>query len=124
MRAFRQAVEARDIDAGIALFADDATLDSPVAFKPFVGRAQIDVVLHAIIETFSDFRYTHEFENEDGSSALVFETKVGDKAVQGLDLITTDAEGRISNLTVMIRPLSGLIALAEAMGPKVGHLSK
>ena len=124
MRAFREAVEGRDIDAGIALFADDATLDSPVAFKPFVGRDQIDVVLHAISETFEDFRYTHEFENEDGSSALVFEAKVGDKAVQGLDLITTDGDGRISNLTVMIRPLSGLIALAEAMGPKVGHLAK
>lgn len=83
MRAFREAVEAKDIDAGVALFADDATLDSPVAFTPFTGREQIDVVLHAISETFEGFRYIRDFENEDGSSALVFEAKVGDKTVQG-----------------------------------------
>jgi hypothetical protein len=49
---------------------------------------------------------------------------VGDKAVQGLDLIRSGDSGRIKNLTVMVRPLSGLIALAEAMAPKVGHLAK
>ena len=35
-----------------------------------------------------------------------------------------DDSGQITNLTVMIRPLSGLIALAEAMSAKVGHLAK
>jgi len=44
--------------------------------------------------------------------------------VQGLDLLRTGDSGEITNLTVMIRPLSGLIALAEAMAPKVGHLAK
>ena len=41
-----------------------------------------------------------------------------------MDLIRMDDAGRIVNLTVMIRPLSGLIALAEAMSAKVGHLAK
>ena len=45
-------------------------------------------------------------------------------AFEGLDLIRTDESGRIKNLTVMVRPLSGLIALAEAMSAKVGHLAK
>ena len=48
MHPFRAAVEARDIDAGLALFADDATLDSPVAFKPFVGIDAVSVVLRAV----------------------------------------------------------------------------
>ena len=125
MHPFRQAVEAADIDAALALFADDATLDSPVAFKPFVGIDAISVVLRAISETFEDFRYTDEFENEEeGTHALIFEARVGDKSVQGLDLIRSDSKGRIANLTVMIRPMSGLIALAEAMSAKVGHLAK
>jgi hypothetical protein len=123
MHPFRAAVEARDIDAGLALFAEDATLDSPVAFKPFAGIDQIEVVLRAIAETFEDFRYTDEFE--DGSThALVFRARVGDKDVEGLDLIRQDDAGRITNLTVMVRPLSGLVALAEAMALKVGHLAK
>ena len=124
MHPFRAAVEARDIDAGLALFADDATLDSPVAFKPFVGIEQVGVVLRAVFETFEDFRYTDELGGDGGVHALVFSARVGDKSVQGLDLIRTDDSGRITNLTVMVRPLSGLIALAEAMAPKVGHLAK
>ena len=123
MHPFRAAVEARDLDAAVALFADDATLDSPVAFKPFVGIEQVSVVLRAVSETFEDFHYTDEFAS-DGSHALVFRARVGDKSVEGLDLIRTDDSGRITNLTVMVRPLSGLIALAEAMAAKVGHLAK
>lgn len=123
MHPFRAAVEAGDIDAGLELFAEDATLDSPVAFKPFVGIKQVGVVLRAVFETFEDFRYTDEFESS-GSHALIFEAKVGEKEVQGLDLIRTDDAGNITNLTVMVRPLSGLIALAEAMATKVDHLAK
>jgi hypothetical protein len=124
MHPFRAAVEAGDIDAGLALFADDATLDSPVAFKPFVGIEQVGVVLRAVFETFEDFHYTDELEGSDGTHALIFEARVGDKSVQGLDLLRTDDSGEIKNLTVMVRPLSGLVALAEAMAPKVGHLAK
>ena len=124
MHPFRAAVEAGDMDAALGLFADDATLDSPVAFKPFVGIDAIGAVLRAVFETFEDFRYTDELGGEDGVHALVFSARVGDKSVQGLDLIRTDDSGQITNLTVMIRPLSGLIALAEAMSAKVGHLAK
>ena len=123
MHPFRTAVEAGDIDAGLALFADDATLDSPVAFKPFVGIDAIGVVLRAVFETFEDFHYPDEFE-AGPTHALIFRARVGDKDVEGLDLIRTDESGRITNLTVMVRPLSGLIALAEAMSAKVGHLAK
>jgi SnoaL-like protein len=124
MHPFRAAVEARDMDAGLALFAEDATLDSPVAFKPFVGIEQVSVVLRAVFETFEDFHYTDELEGPDGTHALIFEARVGDKSVQGLDLLRTADSGEIKNLTVMIRPMSGVIALAEAMAPKVGHLAK
>ena len=124
MHRFRAAVEAGDIDAGLALFAEDATLDSPVAFKPFVGIEAVGVVLRAVFETFEDFHYTDELEGSDGTYALIFRARVGDKSVEGLDLIRTNESGKITNLTVMVRPLSGLIALAEAMSAKVGHLAK
>jgi len=125
MHPFRAAVEAQDFDAALALFADHATLDSPVAFKPFSGIEAVGFVLRAVSETFEDFRYTDELVNEEeGTHALIFEARVGDKSVQGLDLLRMNADGEIENLTVMIRPLSGLLALAEEMGRKVGHLAK
>ena len=125
MHPFRAAVEAKDFDAALALFAEDATLDSPVAFKPFEGIQAVDFVLRAVAATFEDFRYTDEFANDEaGTHALIFEARVGDRSVQGLDLLRMNSAGQIENLTVMIRPLSGLTALAEEMGKKVGHLAK
>ena len=38
MRAFREAVEAGDLDAVEALLAEDVVFTSPVAFKPYVGK--------------------------------------------------------------------------------------
>jgi hypothetical protein len=49
----------------------------------------------------------------------VFRTRVGDRELEGLDLLRLDADGLIAELSVMIRPLSGLIALAQAIGPKL-----
>ena len=124
MHPFAAAMEAKDFDAAMALFADDATLDSPVAFKPFEGVGAVGVVLRAVGETLEDFRYTDELAGDEGVHTLIFEARVGDRSVQGLDLIRSDESGRITNLTVMVRPMSGLIALSEAMATKVGHLSK
>ncbi len=42
---------------------------------------------------------------------------VGNRDVEGWDHLMTDSDGLITTLVVMVRPLSGLIALAEAMGP-------
>lgn len=43
----------------------------------------------------------------------------GDREVEGIDDITTGPEGTIVDLRVMVRPLSGLLALAEAMSAKL-----
>ena len=124
MHPFRTAVEAGDIDAAVDLLADEPRFNSPVTFKPFEGRVTVETVLRAAFEVLDDFRYTDELATPDGAHAIFFRARVGDRDVQGVDLIRTDAEGRIEDFTVMVRPMSGVIALAEAMGPKVGHLAK
>jgi SnoaL-like domain len=116
--SFRAAVEAGDHAAMAAAFAPDAVLRSPVTFKPFEGREAISRLLAILLETFEDFRYTDEFEAE-GKAALVFSARVGDRELEGLDLIRFDGQGQIAELTVMVRPLSAVIALAEAVGPKL-----
>jgi hypothetical protein len=118
---FRTAVEARDIDAMIDTLAEDVTFNSPVAFKPFEGRETVGKVLAAVSATFEDFRYTDELENGD-VHALVFRARVGDKDVEGLDLMRMNADGKIADFTVMVRPASALMALGQQMGPKVAEL--
>jgi hypothetical protein len=118
---FKQAVEARDWDAAMDCLAPDVTFNSPVAHKPFEGKDAVSGVLRAVSETFEDFEYTDEFETGD-SHALVFRARVGDKQLQGLDLLRMNDDGLIEDFTVMVRPASGLMALGEAMGPKVAGL--
>ena len=116
--AFRAAVESGDIDAAVALLAEDVTFRSPAVFRPYEGREAVTAILRAAYATFEDFRYTDELEG-DGVHGLVFDARVGDKQVQGLDLIRSDADGRIREFTVMVRPASALMALAQEMGAKL-----
>ncbi|HEX8204795.1 MAG TPA: nuclear transport factor 2 family protein [Solirubrobacteraceae bacterium] len=114
--SFRSAVERQDIDAAVELLADDVVFRSPAVFKPYQGRETVATILRTVVQVFEDFRYTDELAG-DGVHALIFEARVGDRSVQGLDLIRSDADGRIAELTVMVRPASGLMALGERMGP-------
>ena len=116
---FRSAVEAGNLEGMIATFAEDAVLHSPVTFKPFEGRAAIRRLLAILFEIFQDFQYTDELEAGDGTRALVFNARVGDRDLQGLDLIRFDGSGLIRDLTVMVRPRSALEALMAEVGPRL-----
>ena len=72
---------------------------------------------------FEDFRYTDELEGE-GTHALIFRASVNGKELEGLDHLVIGDDGLVTEFTVMIRPLSALMAMGEAMGPRVGHLEK
>jgi ketosteroid isomerase-like protein len=111
--AFKAAAEAKDFDRADALFAADATFSSPVVFKPYEGREQIKLLLGAVVQVFEDFRYLEQVETGD-VAVLVFEARVGDKQLQGVDILRF-AGDEIVEMTVMVRPMSGVNALAERM---------
>jgi hypothetical protein len=113
--AFRKAVEAEDLDGMLGALADDVVFRSPVTFKPFEGREAVGMLLGVVFRTFEDFRYTDELDGDD-VKALVFKARVGDKQIEGLDLLRFDGAGKIADFTVMVRPLSATMALAEAVG--------
>lgn len=125
MRAFREAVEAGDLDAVEALLAEDVVFTSPVVFKPYPGRAITAAILRAVAQVFEDFRYEGELAGADGHDhALVFTARVGGRELSGCDFIHVDEDGLIDRLTVMVRPLSGAQALAEAMGARFEQIAK
>ncbi|MFG1932781.1 nuclear transport factor 2 family protein [Mycobacterium sp. NPDC048908] len=116
MHPFRRAIEARDLDFAVALMRDDVLFRSPAVFKPYQGPEAVRRLLEAVMAVFEDFRYVREIGAEDARDhALVFETRVGDKQIEGCDFIQLDDDGAISELMVMVRPMSGILALAEAM---------
>ncbi|MFH8935866.1 nuclear transport factor 2 family protein [Streptomyces griseosporeus] len=124
MRAFREAVEAGDLDAVEALLADDVVFTSPVVFKPYPGKAITAAILRGASRVFEDFRYVRELTGPDGRDhALVFTARVDGRELTGCDFIHLDEDGRIDELTVMVRPLSGAQALAAAMGAQFDRIT-
>ena len=112
--AFRAAAEAKDFGAADELFAEGAVFCSPVVYKPYEGRDQIKVLLSAVVQVFEDFRYLEQVETGD-AAVLMFEARVGDKRLQGVDILKFGPDDRIVEMTVMVRPMSGVHALAEGM---------
>jgi ketosteroid isomerase-like protein len=112
--AFRAAAEAKDFGAADDLFTEEVTFRSPVVYKPYEGRDAIKVLLGAVVQVFQDFRYLEHVETGD-VAVLMFEARVGDKSVQGVDILKYGDDDRIAEMTVMVRPMSGVHALAEAM---------
>ncbi|SDU29739.1 nuclear transport factor 2 family protein [Gordonia westfalica] len=124
MKQFREAVEARDAQAMQDLLADDVVFTSPVAFKPYPGKAITSAILRGVLRVFEDFRYVREINDAGGrDSALVFEASVNGKAVTGCDFIHVNDDGKIDDFMVMVRPLSGAQALADAMGAQFDQIA-
>ncbi|MCG7630866.1 nuclear transport factor 2 family protein [Gordonia McavH-238-E] len=124
MKQFREAVEARDEQAMRALLADDVVFTSPVAFKPYPGKAITSAILRGVLRVFEDFRYIREINDAGGrDSALVFEAVVGGKKITGCDFIHVNDDGKIDDLMVMVRPLSGAQAVAAAMGAQFDQIA-
>ena len=125
MHEFRAAIESRDVDRAVGLLTDDVVFRSPVVFKPYEGKAITAAILGAVVKVFEDFRYVSELSSADGRDhALVFSTRVGERALEGCDFIHLDEDGLIDRLMVMVRPLSGAQALAAEMGARFEEIAK
>jgi ketosteroid isomerase-like protein len=115
---FRAAAEGKDFSALDELFAEEVSFRSPVVFAPYEGREAISMLLGAVVEVFEDFRYSDQVESGD-TAVLIFEARVGDRELNGVDILRFDADDRIVELMVMVRPMSAVNALAEAMQAKL-----
>ncbi|NKI40807.1 nuclear transport factor 2 family protein [Streptomyces physcomitrii] len=121
---FREAVEARDLAAIEALFTEDIRFYSPVKFTPFEGKPLVVGLFGVLLRLFEDFRYLGGFEgaaetSADGTEApavvLPFRTTVHGKEIHGIDLLHVDEAGLIKEFTVMVRPLSAVRTLGDAV---------
>lgn len=125
MHPFRQAIEAHDAAAIEATLADTVVFTSPVAFKPYPGKAITAAILRGVLRVVEDFGYVREIADPNGRDlALVFEATVAGKRLTGCDFVHLDENGKIDELMVMVRPLSAAMALAEAMGAQFDRIQQ
>jgi 2,4-dienoyl-CoA reductase (NADPH2) len=112
-----------DLGSLHSLLHPDALFRSPMAFKPYRSAQAVALILNTVFKVFSNFEYHREFMTDDGQSAVLeFSANVGDKQLKGVDVIRFDADGKIIEFEVMVRPMSGLQALGEEMGKRLGAL--
>ena len=113
-------VTTRDMSILNELLAEDVVFRSPVAFNPYLGKQVVFFILSNVIQVFENFTYHREFFTEDGLSVVLeFSANVGEKKLKGIDMIRFNEQGQIVDFEVMIRPKSGLEALAVRMGQRM-----
>ena len=106
-----------------SLIAADAVFRSPVAHKPYPGRAAVVLILRTVLGVFEDFTYHRQLVGDDGLDvALEFSAAIHGRQLKGVDLFRFGEDGLIRELEVMVRPLSCLQALGEEMGRRIGHV--
>lgn len=116
--SFRSAVESADLSSLVGALAEDVEFRSPAVHRPYHGKEAAGQILGAVLQSFEDFRYTGELRDGD-REVLMFTARVGDREIQGADFVRYAPDGLVAELTVMIRPLSGLTAVVEAVGARL-----
>jgi ketosteroid isomerase-like protein len=119
--AFRSAIEARDAAAVQSALSAGVVFRSPIVHEPYRGHDAVGAVIAAALDVFEHFSYRTEMASADGRNhTLTFQARIGGKDVQGCDVLHLDEEGRVDELTVMVRPLSAALALRDSMADRLG----
>ena len=117
---WHEMLDTRDMNILDELLAEDVVFRSPVAFNPYPGKPEVTFILTNVIQIFENFTYHREFYTEDGLNVVLeFSANVGEKKLKGIDMIQFNEQGQIIDFEVMIRPKSGLEALAAQMGQRM-----
>ena len=115
----------RDLSALPELLDPQAVFRSPMAHTPYPGAPVVSMILNTVMTVFEDFAYHRELATADGLNVILeFSARVGEKELKGIDMIRFNEQGRIVEFEVMVRPLSGLQALGEEMGRRLGAYLK
>lgn len=103
------------------LLAEDVVFFSPVVHTPQAGKRVTRLYLLAAIKVLGNpsFRYVREIVGE-GEAALEFEVVLDGIEVNGVDLLRWNAEGRLTEFKVMVRPLQAIRKLHEEMAARLG----
>lgn len=111
--AFREAGAHRDVNRVAKLLADDVRLFASLTPKPFEGKAAVLGIFAMLLEVFEELQYVAEYDNSAGK-VLLTTGRVGERDVDGVQVLTFGADGLVHEFRDFIRPFSGALALREA----------
>ncbi len=117
MATWHQVAKDRDVKGLYNLLAEDAVFHSPVVHTPQVGKSITGKYLSAAFEVFfnDSFSYVREVHGE-GNGILEFEVEIQGVKVNGVDMISWNEAGLITEFKVMVRPLKAVSMIHQTMG--------
>lgn len=123
IEAWHELVGRRDPTGLDSILADDVVFHSPIVHTPQRGRAVTAMYLTAAFEVFMNdsFRYVRDLRS-DAEAVLEFNAEIDGVEVDGVDIVSFDADGRIVEFRVMVRPLKAIETVHRRMGELVQRM--
>ncbi|NIB42486.1 nuclear transport factor 2 family protein [Pseudomaricurvus alkylphenolicus] len=112
--AFFSMAASKDMTALEDWMADEVVFHTPRFHKPITDREHAKAAITGFVGLVEDLNYSDQRHWVDGNE-LVFEFKgrVGKFELQGVDLISLDEDGKIKELSAIIRPPRALEELGK-----------
>jgi hypothetical protein len=121
---FRRDFESGDIDAVLADFAPGFQLFHAGQAVPSSDPGVLGMTLQAVRELFGDgFRFSDcvpATAHGERYMLLPWTAVVGGIEAEGVDLVKEEASGRLLEVRITMRPLSGIQALSDGMTSRMG----
>lgn len=122
---WHQMLEAMDISQLDQVIDKQCVFHSPIVFKPQEGRRLTIMYLSAAFQMFSEadyFKYIKKIV-QDNHAMLEFNAKIDGILIDGVDIITWNDEGLITEFKVMIRPLKAIDLIKSKMLAQLSSLT-
>jgi len=114
---FAAAISARDHAALVETLASDVVIYVAVSNVPFEGRETVGELYSSVIASFEYVEVVDEFSAGD-TYAFFWRGRMNGRFVEGVDRLRLDPEGRVKEITVIARPLSGVATFLTAIGAR------
>lgn len=116
LATWHELVATRNAKGLDALLADNVVFHSPVVHTPQVGKAITTQYLAAAFRVFFNetFQYVREVTGP-RDAVLEFQVQIDGIAVNGVDMLRWDDEGRIVDFKVLVRPLKAINLIHQKM---------
>jgi hypothetical protein len=111
---------ASDAAALIETLAPDVVLHSAVTSATFEGREVVADTYRSVVESFEDLRIVDEFDGGD-TYAFFWEGRMEGRYVAGADRLRLDPDGKVREITVVGRPMSGVATFLTGIGPRLAR---
>jgi SnoaL-like domain len=116
--AMRNAFLEGDFSVAAERLADDIAFNSPVLERPWMGRAVVERLGPAMVSLFEDIEFAPIIT--DGRRAILsFTGRQASVEVQAIEVLDVDDDGQIAELSIYVRPLPAVVAVAKAMEARI-----